>query len=486
MSRADIRSTLRKIGTHMWEIPPTARDKMRVRGLLFANETLLNEMEDEAIYQLTNVATLPGMVDPVVAMPDAHTGYGLPVGAIGASDHEEGIVSAGMTGFDINCGIRVLSTNLTVADVKPVLERLINQIFHDVPSGVGSTGAISLSMPELDELLETGAYWAYEHGYGIKEDVERIEENGRLKGANSDAVSSLAKKRGKEQIGTLGAGNHFLEIQKVDRIYEPEIAKRFGITHEGQITVMVHTGSRGLGHQVATDYLREMEQYISRNNIWLPDKQLVYAPAKTQIAERYLQAMRCAANYAFANRSMITHWIRHSFEKVMGRNWESMGLKVIYDVTHNICKEEEHVVNGEKRMLYVHRKGATRAFPAGHPDVQEFYRDIGQPVLIAGSMGTASYILVGTKKAMELAYGSTCHGSGRVKSRTKAMKDETGREVLNKLRRQGIIARATDIRLLSEESPSAYKNVDEVVRTVHEAGVSRMIVRLVPIAVAKG
>ena len=480
-----MKEKLKKIGHFLWEIPKTARDRMNVPARLYASDIIIKQAEDAAVEQLTNVACLPGVVEYVVGMPDIHWGYGLPMGAVGAFDFEEGIISAGCTGFDINCGIRLIKTNLDASKVVPKIRELINTLFKNVPSGVGATGRLRVSKDELDEVLVKGARWALENGYAVKEDLEHMEENGCMEGADPSKVSDRAKTRGRPQLGTLGAGNHFLEVQKVDRIFEPEIAKAFGIERVGQVVVMLHTGSRGFGHQVATDYLKIHEKAVKKYGIWLPDRQLVCAPANSEEGQDYFKAMKCAVNYAFCNRTVMTAWIRESFEQVFGKTWQEMDMQTIYDVCHNICKLEEHVINGEKRKLYVHRKGSTRALPAGHPLVPKAYREVGQPVLIAGSMGTASYVLVGTEKASE-AFFSTCHGAGRTMSRAKAIKQFWGKTIQKQLEAKGIIARATHPKVLSEEAPLAYKDVDEVVRSVHEAGISKMVARMVPLGVAKG
>jgi tRNA-splicing ligase RtcB len=379
----------------------------------------------------------------------------------------------------------LIKTNLDVSFVKPKIRELIDTLFKNVPSGVGATGRLKVSAETLDEVLVKGAKWALENGYATEEDLEHMEENGCMEGADPSKVSERAKARGRPQLGTLGAGNHFLEVQRVDKIFEPEIARAFGIERVDQVVIMLHCGSRGFGHQVATDYLKIHEKASKKYNIWLPDKQLVCAPANSQEGQDYFAAMKCAVNYAFCNRTVMTSWIRESFEKVFGKTWQEMDMRTIYDVAHNICKLEEHIIDGEKRKLYVHRKGATRSLPAGHPLVPKAYREVGQPVLIAGTMGTASYILVGTEKASE-AFFSSCHGAGRRMSRTKAIKKFWGSTIQKELEQKGIISRATHPKVLSEEAPLAYKDVDEVVRSVHEAGINRIVARMTPLGVAKG
>lgn len=480
-----MKEKLKKISDYKWEIPKTSREKMRVPAIIFGSKKIIDEVEDEAINQLTNVACLPGVIAPVAGMPDMHWGYGLPMGAVGAFDDKEGIISCGCTGFDINCGIRLIKTNLTINDIKPKIRELMDSLFKNIPSGVGSTGKLKISTDTLDEVLVKGAKWAIENNYGVKEDLDHMEENGHMTGADTSKVSDNAKKRGLPQLGTLGAGNHFLEVQTVDRILEPEIAKSFGIEKQGQICIMIHCGSRGFGHQVASDYLKIHEKAAKKYGIWLPDKQLVCAPVNSDEGQDYYKAMKCAVNYAFCNRTVMMHWVRETFEKIFGKTWQDMDMKLIYDVAHNICKLEEHEVDGKKRNLYIHRKGATRSLPAGHKLVPKAYKDVGQPVLIAGSMGTASYVLVGTEKASE-SFFSTCHGAGRVMSRTKAIKSFWGEKVKENLEQKGIIAKATHPKVLSEEAPNAYKDVDEVVRSVHEAGINKIVARMIPLGVAKG
>lgn len=474
-----------KINDFVREIPTSAREKMNVPGRIYASDDIFNEVQDDAVKQLTNVACLPGIVKYAVALPDMHWGYGLPMGAVGAFDQKEGVISPGMTGFDINCGIRMIKTNLTEEEIRPKLQELISKLFKNVPSGVGSKGRLKLSNDELDEVLVKGAKWAVENGYGTKEDLKRNEENGCMEGADPNKVSDKAKKRGIPQLGTLGAGNHFLEVQSIDRLFDEKVAEAFGIEKKNQIVIMLHCGSRGFGHQVASDYLKKHKKAAKKYDIWLPDPQLVCAPADSQEGQDYYKAMKCAVNYAFTNRLVMTHWVRESFEQVFGGSWQDMGMDSIYGICHNICKLEEHELDGKKRKLYVHRKGSTRALPKGHKLVPEVYQDVGQPVLIAGSMGTASYILVGTEKASETFY-SSCHGAGRTMSRTGALKKFWGEDVKKELKEKGIYTRATHPKVLSEEAPGAYKDVDEVIRSVDGAGISKPVARMIPLAVAKG
>ncbi len=478
---------LKKVDDYRWEIPSGYKTGMRVPGLLYATENMLNKIwEEEAALQVANVAFLPGIVGRSMAMPDVHWGYGFPIGGVAATRVKDGVVSPGGVGFDINCGVRLLRTNLTVSDVKPKIEKLINALFTNVPSGLGSEGKIRVSEKELNEVMVKGSRWAVEKGYGNAADIEATEENGQLKSANPDKVSSKAKKRGIPQLGTLGSGNHFLEIGVVEEIFEPAVASAMGINNIGQIVIWIHTGSRGLGHEICSDYLRILHNAISKYNIELPDRQLVCAPVTSPEGEDYLAAMACAANYAWANRQFITHWTRESLMHVLSKSPRELGLEQIYDVCHNIAKIEEHVTNGKKESLCVHRKGATRAFPAGHPDIPSVYRDIGQPVLIPGDMGRYSFIAVGTERAIQETFGSTCHGAGRVQSRGAAKRSQRGQDVIRNLAGHGITVRADSISSLAEEAPEAYKDVAEVVNVAHNAGISKKIARTSPLGVIKG
>ncbi len=479
---------LKKIDRYVWEIPKDFRPGMRVHGIVYADEALLGKMqEDLTLAQCANVAHLPGILRASYVMPDGHQGYGFPIGGVAAFDaEEEGVISPGGVGYDINCGVRLLTTTLSYEDVKPKLSQLLDTLFKLVPSGVGSTGVLRLSISQLDEALGYGAKWAVDHGYGWEEDLNFCEEGGWMKSADHTKVSSRAKERGREQLGTLGSGNHFLEIQVVDKIYNPEVAKVFGITHEGQVTVMIHTGSRGFGHQVCSDYLRVMEHVVRKYQIRIPDRELVCAPVKSREAEDYFAAMSCACNFAWANRQMITHWTREAFQKVFKQPAEELGLKLLYDVAHNIAKLERHEVDGSYRKLFVHRKGATRAFPPGSPEIPQEYRSVGQPVLIPGSMGTASYVLVGTKEALKLSWGSTAHGAGRFMSREAAIRRYWGERVRRELESRGILVRAASMRVVAEEAPGAYKDVDRVAKVSHEVGIAKLVARLRPIGVTKG
>ena len=477
------KSDLRKLDEYRWLVPRGTKPGMRTDALIYADAKLLEQIvTDLSIDQAMNVAFLPGIVGRSLAMPDIHQGYGFPIGGVAATDWREGVISPGGVGFDINCGVRLLASTLTREEVTPKLRELVNQLFRDVPSGTGSEGFITCSTAELDGVLERGANWTVEQGYGRPEDVEFCEESGQMRGADASKVSKRAKERGRTQLGTLGSGNHFLEVQYVQKIFEPEIAKRFGL-EENQIVVLIHCGSRRLGHQVCTDFLKVMGEAMRRYGIELPDRQLACVPIHSPEGKDYLAAMAAAANFAWANRQAITHFARKSFTKIFG---EGADLRVVYDVAHNIAKREEHQVPGGERDVLVHRKGATRSFPAGSAFIPEPYKDVGQPVLIPGSMGTASYVLVGTEKAMEETFGTVCHGAGRAMSRTAAKKGRDARVETKKLEEQGIILRAETRDGILEEIPEAYKDIDAVVDVVHNAGLAKRVARLRPIGVIKG
>ena len=478
---------LRKIDDYRWEIPKSYKAGMRVPGLVYADEHMLPHIrEDQALEQVANVAFLPGIVRYSLAMPDIHWGYGFPVGGVAATRVDDGVVSPGGIGFDINCGVRLLRTDLTEEEVRPRLQELVDELFRSVPSGVGSAGKIKLSEKELDRVLEQGARWAVNAGYGEAADLEAAEEHGQLPGADPDKVSDKAKKRGAPQISTLGSGNHFLEVQVVEEVYNPAAAEVMGIYGPGQITVLIHTGSRGLGHQVCEDYLRVMGQAVQKYGLRLPDRQLACAPVRSPEGQDYLAAMAAAANFAWANRQCITHWTREAFQKVFKKSPRDLGMHLIYDVAHNIAKLEEYTVDGERVMLCVHRKGATRAFPPGHPEVPAAYRSIGQPVLIPGDMGRYSYVALGTERAVEESFGSTAHGAGRMLSRAEAKRSLKGGDLLAELARRGIVVRVADRSLIAEEAPQAYKDVAEVVHIAKGAGLSRPVAKLRPIGVVKG
>ncbi len=479
-------SVLQRIDEVRWLLPKGYKARMRVPGLIISTEKLIRGVEKMSVDQLANVATLPGIYKYSLAMPDMHSGYGFPIGGVAAFDAHEGVISPGGVGFDINCGVRLLRTDLRESDVRPKLKQLVEKLFSNVPSGLGSRGKVRLSPAQLDEVISMGARWAVENGYGWEEDLAHTEEGGMMEGADPSAIGRRAKERGAPQLGSLGSGNHFLEVQVVDKIYDPEAARVMGIEGPGQITVMIHTGSRGFGHQVADDYLGLMLREARNLDFRLPDRQLVCAYAGSKLAQRYFSAMKGAANYAWANRQMIVHWVRESFEAVFGRSAEDMGMRMVYDVAHNIAKLEEHVVDGKTVKVFVHRKGATRAFPPGRPEIPPDYRDIGQPVLIPGSQGTASYVMVGTEQAMRETFGTSAHGAGRVMSRARAKRTYRGSQIVEMLARKGIIVKPASLAVAAEEAPGAYKDVDEVVLATHKAGIARMVARLRPIGVVKG
>ncbi|MCX8194965.1 MAG: RtcB family protein [Candidatus Micrarchaeota archaeon] len=462
-----------------------AEGKMRVPGRIFATKKMFESMgKDRTFQQLKNVATLPGIVKSACLMPDGHEGYGFPIGGVGAFDMETGVISPGGVGYDINCGVRLIATPLSKKEVVPKMKQLVELLFKNVPSGVGSKGKLRVDMRQLEEAVTRGVDWAIEQGYRAAKDKEKTEEGGRMDGADFSAVSEKAKKRGLPQFGTVGAGNHFVEIQEIERVMLPEVAEKFGLK-AGNVAVMIHCGSRGFGHQVCDDYLREMLAASRKYKIELPDHELCCAPINSPEAQRYVKAMRCAVNYAFCNRHIMMHWVRETFDEVFGKGTgEEMSL--VYDVCHNIAKFEEHEVDGKRQMLCVHRKGATRAFAAGRRELPAYYREIGQPVMIPGSMGTASYVLVGRKGAMENSFGSSCHGAGRAMSRSKAINTWKGRQIENELASKGIMVKATEAELLAEEAPGAYKDVDEVVMSVQAAGLSDIVARLIPMGVVKG
>ena len=475
---------LEKIDDYRWRLPKS--EGMRVPGVIYADEKLLKDIfRDKALEQVANAAHLPGIVKYSLAMPDIHWGYGLPIGGVVATDVEAGgVVTPGGVGYDINCGVRLLKTNLTLKEVQPRISDLVLALYKDVPAGVGSKGDIRVSADEERKILIEGAGWAVKRGYGRKEDLEVTEERGALEGADPGKVSDRAYERGKKQAGTLGSGNHFLEIQAIDQLYDNEAADVFGL-EEGQITIMIHSGSRGLGYQVCDDYAKDMIRLLGKYNIAVPDKQLACVPVTSDEGRAYIGAMKCAANYAWANRQCLMYLVRKVFEKVFGRGERDLGMDLIYDVTHNIGKFERHDVDGKEKLLFIHRKGATRAFGPGHPELPEKYRPIGQPVIIPGDMGRNSFLLLGTKKAEE-TFSSTCHGSGRVLSRSAAIRACRDRSIDKELKSRGIFVMAAGRGTLAEEAPEAYKDVNDVVRVVHEAGISKRVCRMRPLGVVKG
>ncbi len=474
--------SITQLDKYRYLIPKSFREGMNVEGLIYASEEIIGAIErDETLKQVANVATLPGLVGRSLAMPDAHQGYGFAIGGVAAADLEKGVVSAGGVGFDINCGVRLLASDYSLEEVKPKIDSLLNQMFSSIPCGTGKSGILEISFEQLDKVMLDGAHWAVENGYGTSEDLQHIEETGKMSGADPDEVSKRAKQRGRDQLGTLGSGNHFIEIQYITEIFDEEAAKAFGLKLN-QIVMMIHSGSRGLGHQICTDYLEVMQEAMPKYKIKVVDRQLACVPVKSKEGQSYLKAMASAANFAFANRQMMSHWARKAFEHVIGTG----SLYLVYDVAHNIAKEEEHSVNGRSIKVLVHRKGATRAFPKHHKEIPHDYFETGQPVLIPGSMGTCSYVLVGTERAMLETFGSICHGAGRVMSRHAAKKDISADQLIHQLKEKGIHIRGASKSGLTEEKPEAYKDVRVVVDIVHNAGIARKVAKMVPIGVMKG
>ncbi len=467
---------LKKIDKAIYELPKEGR--MLVPGKVFVSSNLLLDVEDDAIKQIANVAMLPGIIRYSIALPDVHTGYGFPIGGVAAFDVNEGIISPGGVGYDINCSVRLLKTNLKKEDIKGKEKEITHSLFRKIPSGVGRGSKFNLSKKELDEVLINGAQWAIKKGYGVDEDWKHIEENGKMLGANPEDVSERAKKRGIGQLGTLGAGNHFLELQIVDEIFDEKVAEVFGLKKD-QVVLMIHCGSRGLGHQVASDYIKLMEREYG----WPEqDRELVNAPIKSELGKKYLSAMACAANFAFANKQIITHWIREEMKYI----FPEIKIDVVYDICHNIAKFEKHKIDGEEKEVLVMRKGATRSFGPGRKEIPEDYRKVGQPIIIPGSMGTASYVLVGTKKAEEISFGSTAHGAGRVMSRGEAIRKLKKEEIETKLEQKGITLESGSYKGVVEEAPEVYKDIDEVVKVSHEVGIGNLVAKMKPIGVVKG
>lgn len=477
----DMSKNLIKIDDNTYEVPLGYRPNMRVPGRIFVSAALRNMVEPGTIDQVANVATLPGIVKYSMAMPDAHLGYGFPIGGVAAFREDGGIISPGGVGFDINCGVRLLRSDLGADAVSPRINTLIDALFQAIPSGLGATGRFHATDQQLTEAFISGAKWAVEEGYGFEADLTHCEESGGMAGADPDQVSVKARKRGRPQLGTLGSGNHFLEIQRVEEIYDEKVAKQFGL-FKGQITVMIHCGSRGAGHQICTDHLEVLSQAVKKYNIDIPDKQLACAPLGSPEAEQYFGGMVCAANYAWANRHIIAHWTREVFE----RYFPGSKLDLVYDVAHNVAKIEEHNVDGRRERLYVHRKGATRAFGKSRSEVPATYASVGQPVIIPGSMGTSSYVLCGRDAALDLTFGSACHGAGRVMSRSQALKLFTGKNVKAALNKEGIVVKATSPGMLAEEAPQVYKPSGDVVDVVHNLGIASKVARLMPLGVSKG
>jgi len=479
-------SVPRKIGENQYQIDVDSNLGMRVPVRIYADEPLMQKMlSDRTIMQAKNVASIPGIVGHSVVLPDGHEGYGFPVGGVAAMDAEEGMISPGGVGYDINCGVRLLRSNLSEDTVRSKLKELVTDLFSSIPSGVGSKGSVKLTPSELDEVLVNGVNWAIDHGYGSSDDSDVCEENGKIQNADPNKVSDKARKRGAPQLGSLGSGNHFLEVQKVSEIHDEEAAKRMGI-EEGTITVLIHCGSRGFGHQVCSDYLRVSEQAMEKYDIHLPDRELACVPNNSEEGESYRKAMFSALNFAWSNRQMLTHWTRNSFQRVFNQSESDLDMKLVYDVAHNIAKVEKHKVDGKERNLVVHRKGATRAFPANRNEIPLKYRDLGQPVLVPGSMGTSSWILLGQPNSMNLSFGSTAHGAGRTMSRSKARRNFTEEDVKKSLNDQGIFIKALTRDGVVEETPQAYKDVDSVVNVSHNLGIATKVAKLVPIGVIKG
>ncbi|HMK58602.1 MAG TPA: RtcB family protein [Nitrososphaeraceae archaeon] len=479
---------VRKVGDFEYRIDKDVSKGMNVPVTIYANDNLISKMvTDRTIDQASNVATLPGVTKHVVVLPDGHEGYGFPVGGVAAMDLEDGVISPGGVGYDINCGVRLIRTSITERELRPKLKDIVNELFTAIPAGVGSASRTKLTRSDLDDLLVEGVPWAVERGYGWQSDIEVCEETGKMEGADPGSVSDTARKRGAPQLGTLGSGNHFLEIQKVDKIFDEIAAKKMGIEGEGQIAILIHCGSRGFGHQVCSDYLRISEGVLRKKNIQLVDRELACVPNNSSEGESYRKAMYSALNFAWCNRQMITHWTRKSFEKILGLTEGQLDMKLIYDVAHNIAKVERHKVDGEgMRDLVIHRKGATRAFPAGVEQIPEKYRDVGQPVIIPGSMGTASWVLLGNVRSLDLSFGSTAHGAGRAMSRTAARKNYTVENVKQQLESKGIYIKSLSKDGVVEETPEAYKDVDAVVEVSHRLGIATKVARFVPVGVIKG
>ena len=476
---------IQNVGECVWRIPREGR--MRADGIVFADDKLIDAIrEDKSLEQVVNVACLPGIVGPSIGMPDIHWGYGFPIGGVAGFDLDEGVISPGGVGYDINCGVRLLSTDLHIDEVRDRVPGLVHGLFRNIPSGVGkSRKDLKLSRDEARRMTSKGAAWAVERGFGDAEDLLHIEEGGCLQGADFDLVSDQAFERGRDQLGTIGSGNHFVEVGYVDEVHEPDLAGRIGLA-PGGLTIIVHTGSRGFGYRICEDNLRTMQKAADRYGIWLPDRQLCCAPFRSEEGQSYLAAMKCGANFAFANRQVVTHWVRETIEEEWGFTPRQHGVRVVYDVCHNIAKVETHVIDGKPRKVCVHRKGATRAFPAGHPEVPEAYRDVGQPVLVPGDMGRYSYVLVGNPESPDYTFASSCHGAGRRLSRKAAVKATRDRHIPKELAARGITVAAASRATIDEEFPEAYKDVAEVVDVVHRAKLAIKVARLRPVGVIKG
>ena len=475
---------LRQITPYKWELPKTG--KMRVPGIIYAEHDMLQgKQHNEPLKQVANVAQLPGIVKSSLAMPDMHWGYGFPIGGVAAFDWETGVISPGGVGYDINCGVRMATTALEETDIRPRLETLVSELYRQIPSGLGSTGSVKLSVKEEKQVLRQGSQWAVHNGFGENRDLAHTEDAGCMPNADPDIISPRALERGRRQLGTLGSGNHFVEVGIVDDVFDEKIARAFGL-FPGQVTLLLHSGSRGFGYQVCDDFLKQMNQHVRHLELEIPDRQLACAMIQSDLGQRYFNAMACAANYAWANRQILMQRCREVFQHALGISPKTLGMNLVYDVSHNIAKKETHMVEGEKRILCVHRKGATRSFPPNHAALCEAHRSTGQPILVPGDMGTASYVMVGTETAMTETFGSTCHGAGRVLSRKAAKKQSKGRSIQRELADKGILVRWTGRSTLAEEMPDAYKDISKVVGVVHNAGISRKVARLRPIAVVKG
>jgi tRNA-splicing ligase RtcB len=479
---------IKKIHDYLYEIPADFKPGMRVPARIYGSPKLIEEMDDAVIEQLTNVALMPGIINHAIVMPDGHSGYGFPIGGVAAMDPETGVISPGGIGFDINCGVRLMATSLTYEEVRPKLKALVQALFNRIPTGVGSEGLVKLKRDRLDEAMSLGARWAVENGFGEESDLDYIEEGGCMADADPAAVSDRARERGREQIGSLGSGNHYLEIQVVQpgNIFDKKLAQQFGIFLEGQVVVMIHSGSRGFGHQIATDYLKQFLSVMGpKYGLSMPDRELACAPFHSEEGQRYYRAMNCAINFAFLNRQMMMHGVKRVFSDIFNKSPDELGLRLVYDVCHNTAKLETHIVRGRERTILVHRKGATRAFPPGMKGLPARYRQSGQPILIGGSMETGSYLLAGMDTGADAFY-STCHGSGRVMSRHQAKKTYNGRDLQRQMEERGIYVLTSSFPGLAEEAGGAYKNVDEVIRATEKGGLSKAVVKLVPIGNIKG
>jgi tRNA-splicing ligase RtcB len=486
MAEQFTKQEFRRVEDYVYELPAGARPFMRVPARIYADDVILEDaLGDQSVIQLANTASLPGIIRYTMAMPDVHQGYGFPIGGVAATELPSGVISPGGIGYDINCGTRLALSTATQEEIQPHLERLVEVLFRTVPTGVGKGGEVRLTDRDMEDVLENGARWAVRKGYGHKADLEHAEEHGAMADADPGAVSPRAKKRGQDQLGTLGSGNHFVEVQVVDEIFDAEVAEVFGL-REGLIAVQIHSGSRGLGHQVCTDYVKELQSALQKYKIHVPDRELVCAPLDSPEGREYFGAMAAAANYAWANRQCLMHLVRQAFEKALKGQVKDTRLTLLYDVAHNIGKIETHMVGGREVQVCVHRKGATRAFGPDRPEVPRDFRAVGQPVLIPGDMGTGSYVLVGTQRAMETTFGSTCHGAGRLLSRHAALRETRGETVVAELRQKGIVVRGASMKGLAEEAPGAYKDIDRVVNVVHRAGIARKVARLRPLGVIKG